>query len=77
MAFVSQSPRTLDIHKVNTSTATNIGPGAYKTENILNKSGSLNRKLPAFGFGEERKLNKPNDTASNTPGTLFPFSFLI
>jgi hypothetical protein len=75
MAFVSQSPRQilapipLGSHK--------IGPGDYTNDlNTLSKSASVKRKQPAFGFGDERKLNKVNDTSQITPGKFRQRGFI-
>lgn len=69
MAFVSQSPRTVNFQ--NLGGTLKIGPGNYNMETTsLNRSPSQNRKLPPFGSSEDRNLNKTNDTAQITPGKL-------
>eukprot|EP00347_Sterkiella_histriomuscorum_P010908 403374461 len=68
MAFVSQSPRKI-LALAQSSTSQNLGPGDYTNDmNTLSKSASVQRKQPAFGFGEERKLGKTKDTNQITPG---------
>lgn len=57
MAFVSQSPKRIEL--VVSSGALNLGPGSYNSQTSIGikKNQPSLKPAPAFGFGEDRKLN--------------------
>lgn len=69
MAFVSQSPKKVDI-VVSSGTLTNLGPGAYNSESSIGKLNPYQtfKKSPPFGATEERKLTNSKEGPLVTPG---------